>query len=53
MAPVGSPSHIQVVGSSLSTRVDAAAVKALGDMVLRTSCPGKDFRIYVTFQLMD
>jgi TonB family protein len=48
-----SPTDIRVVGSSLSERLDAAAVRALGDMGMTTSCPGRQFRLQVVFKLRD
>jgi TonB family protein len=47
----GKPTRIQVIGSSLFDRLDAAAVKAAGDMVFTTACPGRDFRMQLTFDL--
>jgi TonB family protein len=47
----GKPSHIQVIGSSLFERLDAAAMKAAGDIVFATACPGRDFRLQLTFEL--
>ncbi len=47
----GSPTDITVIGSSLSDRLDAAAVKALGDMVLKTACPERSFRLQLVFKL--
>jgi TonB family protein len=52
-AEEGHPSDIRVVGSSLSARLDEAAIKALGDMVLKTTCVGNEFRIIVSFELRD
>jgi TonB family protein len=49
----GSPTDIRVVGSSLSDRLDAAAVKALSDMGMKTNCPGQPLRLRLMFKLLD
>lgn len=47
----GKATNIEVIGSSLFERVDAAAVKAVGDIVFTTACPGHDFRMQLLFDL--
>lgn len=45
------PADIQVNESSLFERLDAAAIKAVGDMRMTTKCPGTTYRILVDFKL--
>ena len=47
----GSPVSPQALESSLFDRLDAAAVRAVGDMVMSTNCPGTTFRMLVDFKL--
>ena len=47
----GAPAAIQVVESSLFDRLDAAALRAVGDMGMTTDCPGTTFRMLVDFKL--
>jgi TonB family protein len=49
--PEGPPVGIQVNESSLFERLDAAAIKAVGDMEMTTKCPGTTYRIVVDFKL--
>jgi TonB family protein len=49
----GPPTDIRVVGSSLSGRLDQGAVKALGDMGMKTNCPGSQYRMQLVFKLLD
>lgn len=50
-AKEGKAFNIRVIGSSLFDRLDAAAIKAVGDIVFSTACPGKDFRMQLDFNL--
>lgn len=45
------PTSVKVVSGSLYPRIDAAAVKAVSDMVLSSSCKQSKFRLKLTFKL--
>jgi TonB family protein len=47
----GVPSDPEVVGSSLSPRLDEAALKAARTLRLRTNCPGTRFEMHLNFEL--
>jgi TonB family protein len=47
----GHATDIQVIGSSLSERLDAGAVKYLGSVTFNTPCSGTHYRIKLKFQL--
>jgi TonB family protein len=47
----GAPSEVEVVGSSLYSRIDEAASKALRSLRWRTSCPGTRFETRLEFEL--
>jgi TonB family protein len=45
------PTDIRTVSSSMYPRLDAAAVKAVGDMVMSSSCGKARYRLKLSFQL--
>jgi TonB family protein len=45
------PRDIKVVGSSLFPASDEAAAKALGDMVMSSSCKNAKYRLKLSFRL--
>ncbi|HKQ83043.1 MAG TPA: energy transducer TonB [Steroidobacteraceae bacterium] len=45
------PADVKVAASSLFPRIDAAAVKAVGDMVMSSSCKNSRYRLRLTFKL--
>jgi TonB family protein len=45
------PSDVRAVASSMYPRLDEAAVKAVGDMVMSSSCGKARFRLKLSFQL--
>lgn len=45
------PTNVKVAESSLFPALDAAAVKAVSDMVMSTSCARTSYRLRVSFQL--
>jgi len=45
------PTNVKVAASSLFPALDAAAVKAVSDMVMSTNCPKTSYRLRVSFQL--
>lgn len=45
------PTDIKVIGSSLSSRLDQAATRFLGDATFTTPCPGTRYRLRVRFKL--
>jgi len=47
----GAPSDAEVVGSSLSPRIDEAALKVLNNVRLRTTCPGTRFEMRLNFDI--
>ena len=47
----GAASDAAVVGSSLSPRIDEAALKALKGFRLRTACPGTRFEMRLNFEI--
>jgi TonB family protein len=47
----GRPTDVRAVSSSMYPRLDEAAVKAVGDMVMSSSCGKARFRLKLSFQL--
>lgn len=47
----GHPTDVRAVASSLYPDLDAAAVKAVGDMIMSSNCPKARYRLKVNFQL--
>jgi TonB family protein len=47
----GRPTDVRAVSSSMYPRLDEAAVKAVGDMVMSSSCGKARFRLKLNFQL--
>jgi TonB family protein len=47
----GAPKNVRAVASSMYPALDEAAVKAVGDMVMSSSCPNATYRLRLNFQL--
>lgn len=47
----GTPTDIKVIGSSLYSDLDLAAINSLRGTVMSTNCPGQRFRMRQTFKL--
>jgi len=47
----GHPSNVKAVASSMYPALDQAAVKAVSDMVLSSTCPKARYRLKLSFQL--
>ena len=45
------PTDVRAVASSMYPRLDEAAVKAVGDMVMSSSCGKARYRLKLSFQL--
>jgi TonB family protein len=47
----GSPTDVKVVASSLSSRLDEGAVKAVSAMIMSSACKNQRYRLRLNFQL--